>query len=133
MTPLRDATSFELYSLDPMERTKFDASAGFHGWKILGTIQVDDATTRRKLADALSSGIAENEGVVNMCFDPRHGIRVTVDGRQYDYVICFDCYSARWYTDGDQNFGFLTTGSPQPEFDRVLSNASVELAAPPSN
>lgn len=131
MTPLRDATSFELYSLDPMERTEFDANAGFHGWKILGTTQVDDATTRKKLAEALSSGIAENEGVVNMCFDPRHGIRVTVDGRQYDYVICFECYSARCYIDGKQNLGFLTTESPQSEFDRILANASVELAAPP--
>ena len=130
MTPLRDATSFELYSLDPMERTEFDANTGFHGWKVLGTIKVDDATTRAKLTDALSSGIAENDGMVAMCFDPRHGIRVTSEGRQYDYVICFHCYSARWYTDGDQNQGFLTTGSPQSEFDRVLSDAFVELAPP---
>ena len=128
--PLQDATSIELYSLDPMDRTGFDSNTGFHGWKVLGTTLVDDPATLAGLTDALSSGIAENDGMVAACFDPRHGIRATVDGRQYDYVICFHCYSARWYTDGDQNQGFLTTGSPQPEFDRVLSDASVELAPP---
>ncbi len=130
MVPLRNATSFELYSLDPMERTGFDENAGFHGWEILGSTQVDDVATLAILTDALSSGIDENDGMVAACFDPRHGIRLTVDGRRYDYVICFHCYSARWYTDGDQNRGFLTTGSPQPEFDRVLSDASIELAPP---
>ncbi|TWT66651.1 hypothetical protein [Allorhodopirellula solitaria] len=129
LEPLRDATSLELYSLDPTERTDFDKTTGFHGWKVLGKTTVKDAKTLSNLTDALAAGIAENDGMVSACFDPRHGIRVSVDGQQVDYVICFHCYSARWYTDGDQNVGFLTTGSPQPVFDRVLRDASVEIAA----
>ncbi|MEM1228019.1 MAG: hypothetical protein AAGJ40_20200 [Planctomycetota bacterium] len=90
---------------------------------------MSDAITRAKLLDALSSGIAENDGMVLACFDPRHGIRVIANGHEHDYVICFHCFTARWYIDGVQNHGFVTTGSPQSEFDGVLRDASIELSA----
>jgi hypothetical protein len=125
---LDKAESFDLYSLDPT-RLKLDEvpKDAFHGRKVLGKTTVKDAETRKKLLAALEKGIAENKGEVAGCFNPRHGIRVTHDGKTYDLVICFECFSAEVY-DGDKKDGsFLVTNSPQPAFNKVLTDAKVPL------
>ena len=60
------------------------------------------------------------------CFNPRHGIRATHDGKTVDLVICFECFSLQVFL-GDTKAGALTTDSPPPTFDRVLRKAKVPL------
>ena len=125
---LDKAESFDLYSLDPM-RGKGDKvpEGGFQGYKVLGKTTVKDADTRKKLVAALEKGIAQNKGEAAGCFNPRHGIRVTHESNTYDLVICFECFSAEVY-DGDKKDGsFLLTISPQPVFNKVLTDAKVPL------
>ncbi len=127
MAALEKADQFELLSIDPdrlEERPKDD----FHDWTVLGRRQIKDAVTRKKLVAALKNGAAENDGTVNMCFHPRHGIRAIHDGKTMDFVICFECFQVKVYADEKRDDGFLTTGSPQPVFDQVLRDAGIPLA-----
>ena len=123
---LEKATEWELYSLDP-EHQKDPPKDGFHGWKVLGKTTVKDADTRKALLAALDKGAMDNDGTVARCFDPRHGIRVKDGDKTIDLVICFECYQVKVFT-GDKHAGdFLTTRSPQPALDKVLTDAKVPL------
>lgn len=126
---LRNAPTLELFSLDPVIRDKMDGSTTFHGWKVLGSAKLPAGNQRDFLIDALEIGIAEHDGTVAACFDPRHGVRVTYEGKQHDFVICFHCFQAEWYIDDVKTEGFLLSRSPQPTFDKLLRDASVTLPA----
>jgi hypothetical protein len=122
--------SFELFSLHPYRRDKSDK--GFQGWLVLGKTKIDDAATRTKVIDALRKGIDENElnpkeHAAAGCFEPRHGIRLTRDTKTVDIVICFGCMHIHWHRDAGKEHT-LTSRSPQPTFDKVLTDAGVKLA-----
>lgn len=124
---LDNAEQFELLSLNP-DRRAGKQSDHFHGWNILGRTAVTDVHTRNRLVAAFKKGVEENQGQVARCFNPRHGIRVTRDGKTVDFVICFECLSAQVYVGGKREKGLLTTGSPEATFDDVLRAAKIALA-----
>jgi hypothetical protein len=124
-TVLEKAEKFELLSLSP-ERLKEKPADAFHGWKVLGKTTVEGAD-REKLVTAFKKGVEANEGVAAACFNPRHGIRVTHDGKTADFVICFECLQVSAYLGDKDEKGFLITQSPQPAFDAVLKAAKVPL------
>jgi hypothetical protein len=123
---LEKAAEWELYSLDP-SRFKDPPKDNFHGWKVLGMTTVKDADTRKALLAALDKGARDNDGTVAACFNPRHGIRVKAGDKTIDLVICFECFSASVFTGAERSGSFLTTASPQPALDRVLTAARVPL------
>ena len=125
-TMLEKADKFELLSLNP-EHLKEKPADGFHGWAVLGRTTVKDADVRKTLLEAFEKGVKENEGIVARCFNPRHGIRVTHDGKTADFVICFECYQVKAFVGDRDAKDFLVTGSPQPAFDKVLTDAKVPL------
>jgi len=130
---LNEAPEWELFSLDPCIEEDPDDSSRFHGWKILGSTQITDATTRQKLMQALVESVAANPGVTAACFAPRHGIRVQYKDQQHDFVVCFECYRAIRYTDDKRQAGFNPTDSPAEAFNRVLKAAEVPLPEPPAS
>src|SRR5262249_37945696 len=74
------AEEIELLSIDParpVEKPKTD----FHGWKVLGKTVIKDAEVRKKLVAAMKKGVEETKGQVAICFNPRHGIRASHDGK----------------------------------------------------
>lgn len=126
------AGTFELYSLDPGR--KFDKEGkpaevkdGFHGWEVLGKMEVKDKADRKRLADALRLGAEDNFGMAAACFIPRHGIRLKEGEKTIDLVICFQCLSVQVFENGQSKPGFLTTGEPQKVFDGVLRAAGIKL------
>jgi hypothetical protein len=123
---LETAGEWELYSLDPKRQTDPPKDA-FHGWKVLGKATVKEADTRKKLLAALDKGAADNKGIAAACFNPRHGIRVKAGDKTIDVVVCFECFSASVYTGDERTGSFLTTASPQPALDKVLTDAKVPL------
>jgi hypothetical protein len=123
---LAKADSWDLYSLDPEQR-KDPPKVAFHDWRVLGKTTVTDADTRQRLLAALEKGARENDGTVAGCFNPRHGIRVKSGDKTIDLVICFECYSAAIYAGDEKTGSFLTTRSPQPELNKVLTAAKVPL------
>jgi hypothetical protein len=127
---LTKAEKFELLSISPA-RLKEKPADAFHGWKVLGKTEVKKAEVRKKLLDAFQKGVADNTGTVALCFKPRHGIRVTYDGKTADFVICFECYQVQAFVGDKPEKGFLTTKSPQTAFDEVLEEAKVPLPEKP--
>ena len=127
---LEKSEQFELLSLSP-ELLQEKPKDGFHGWKVLGTTTVKDAETRQKLVVAFKKGVEENKGVAAACFQPRHGIRVTHDGKTVEFVICFECFHVRAFAGDKDRKGFFITNSPQAAFDGVLKEAKVPLPEKP--
>jgi hypothetical protein len=126
-TILEKADQLELLSLSP-DHNQRKPKGGFHSWKILGRTTVKDAETRKKLVASFKKGVEENKGKFAKCFNPRHGIRVTHDGKTADFIICFEC-SQVWVFVGDKREkDILITRSPESAFDRVLKEANVPLA-----
>ncbi len=123
---LDKAEQLELWSLDPDPKAR--DKDGFHNWKVLGkTVVTGEA--RKQLVSALEQGIAASDGVGAKCFDPRHGIRATADGKAVDLVICFECGWVYVYFDNDKQRSevVVSTGKPQAVFDKVLTDAKVPL------
>jgi uncharacterized protein (TIGR03067 family) len=126
---LEGAKDLDLYSLDPTAGEK--AKDEFHGWRVLGktTLKKDDANA---VAAAVVKGVADSDGSVPDCFNPRHGVRVTgADGTAYDFVICFECLQIKVYAGAKELPGALTAKSPQPNLDKLLKDAGVPLAPKP--
>lgn len=126
-TALRQAPSWELFSLNPY--AEFDESdpETFHGWKVLGSLDIQDDAVRQRLLKTLEESVAANSGQTAACFMPRHGIRASYHNQQFDFVICFQCYHVKWYRDGSQQTGFHPTDTPSPAFNAVLKQAEVPL------
>lgn len=129
---LEKAEQFELLSLSP-DRPREKPKDAFHGWKVLGKTTVKDAEARNKLVAAFKKGVTDNKGIVAACFNPRHGIRVTHDGKTADFVICFECFQVQVFVGDKREKGFLITDSPAAAFDGVLKEAKVPLPEKPKN
>ena len=130
---LAKAETLELYSLDP-STPKEKGDADFHGWKVLGKTEVKkEALT--KLVGAFKKGVEEADQKVSAgCFRPRHAIRVQLDGKSYDFVICFECVQVLIYGEkAKENDGFHVSGSPTEVFNKSLTDAKVKLPKQPDD
>lgn len=125
------AGSFDLYSLEPRYDPAWPGEQ-FHGWRSLGKITVSDGTTRRKLLRALRKALREG-GYSAKCFDPRHGIEWTRNGKSSYLLICFQCSNAEFIRDGEwvgkRPGDYLPIARDiEPIFDEVLARADIPLA-----
>jgi hypothetical protein len=118
---------FELLSLDPAPDKMDTTKEGFHDYKVLGKTQVKDADTRKELFTSLTKGMEKVETVA-ACFNPRHGIRATRDGKTVELVICFECHQLLVFLGPEKPTGLLVNGSPEPAFDKVLKDAGIPKA-----
>lgn len=124
---LRGADTFELLSLDGYERKP--TAEEFHGIPVVGKVSIDDPTIRKELVDRFFFGVTENPGAVAACFHPRHGLRVTHQGRQLDLVICFECLAVKAYRGDDLIGTILISISPKQTFDLTLETLGVPRPA----
>ncbi|CAN5555649.1 hypothetical protein BH09PLA1_BH09PLA1_18910 [soil metagenome] len=117
---LRNSDRFELFVLDPRA-----SDGGFHGHAILGQTLITDRSVQLRLTDALQSGARWNNGSRYLCFNPRHGIRVTRGGQVIDMLICFECRQVYVFR-GETRISVCTVSeAPQATFDAVLRQAGV--------
>jgi hypothetical protein len=120
-----------LYSIDggdyePGQAPKTDEI--FHGYPVLGKVDITDTAKRKEVVAALRKGLANSDGKTSRCFSPRHAIRaVAKGGRTIDYVVCFQCDKVEAY-DGDSKTVLPVTREPQRVFNKHLSEAGVPLA-----
>jgi hypothetical protein len=93
----------EVYSLDP-SAAKGLAGERFHGYKVLGKLAVEDAGVRKRLVGAIAEAVvpdAYNDGLMALCFSPRHGYRMRHKGATIDLLICFECHQFKVAFAGD--------------------------------
>ena len=127
---IADAEKVTLYSLDFRTDQEPGDAGRFHGYPVLGSIDVSDASRRGAIVAAMSDGIERFRGESgHNCFWPRHGIRAERGGKATDYVICFECAQIEVYdANGSKIHSMLTTKQPQPTLDRPLKAAGIALA-----
>jgi hypothetical protein len=94
---LRAATRIELFSLEPKKYQESPKGTPlFHGYKILGRLNVEPAERVETLKRSLITGIGPAMAV--LCYSPRHGIRLTgKGGAVVDLEICFECGQSAIY------------------------------------
>lgn len=122
---LEKADELEVYSLDGEQPAK----DGWHGFKLLGKTAVKGPEAH-EVGALVAKGVAEGK-IGAKCFIPRHGVRVTHDGKTYDLVICFECRWVYVHTDGgDKAARFATSDAAEKALNAALTEAKVPLAKP---
>jgi len=123
---LEKADRFYLLSLDPNlvpstleELQKRKQRESFHRYSVLKKVEIADKAKRARLLQALYRGVEGNRGVVAACFNPRHGISATFEGKAADLVICFECLQVQIH--GAIEGAVLVTHDPQREFNEALA------------
>jgi hypothetical protein len=127
-----------LYAIDPVPHRNSDALLGereFHGFGILGQVPIDAAQGRAVFKDLETSALQWKSNPRRgrlACFNPRHGIRVTKDSHNFDFLICYECGQVLVYRDGKKVQSlyfdaFAQRPSPQPLND-ILIAAGISVA-----
>lgn len=125
---LEKGGEFHLFSLRPARVEKTDGALHFHGWEVIGRTSVRDEAQRKKLVAALKTGVEENQGIGAACFRPRHGIRITEQGKTTDFIICFECFQVQVVVDGLPQKAVLVTRTPESSFNEALKQAKLPLS-----
>jgi hypothetical protein len=131
---LENADQLELLSVQtllPLGKgmVKIPPVGAFHDYPVLGSTRITDASARQKLVAAFYRGATAKTEAAR-CFNPRHGIRATGEGRTVDLLICFECGQVRAYVAGEMTASFRIARSPQPLLDQILRDAGVPLPSP---
>jgi hypothetical protein len=128
---------FELLSLDPAILTKKQRRSLkgklFHGYRVLGSVDVPKGSQRDQLVQALHEALANAGYGLAYCFDPRHAIRASVGAQTVDLLVCFECSKILVHfpdiSSETRPAQFISTsGSAQPAFDAALKSARIPLA-----
>ena len=115
-----------LYSIDG----NYDGEAGaergdmFHGWPVLGKVEVNEAADRQLIMTAFEPDERED---VKDCFWPRHGVRAIQDGKTTDYLICFECNWVHVFN-GEVEVQRTIADKLVPTFNQLLTDANIELS-----
>jgi hypothetical protein len=131
---ISNASSVVLYSLEPGEKGARDSDGScnglcYFGWPVLGQINVPDISGKPFRNDLTAWVTAPKPEAVEMCFNPRHGIRIYADGHTYDFVVCFDCKQAKVFKDSaEEPFAYLFYNGSQRNWDKLLESGKVPLA-----
>ena len=118
------AEQLELLSLLP-EPEKTKPKDHFHGYTVLGKTAIKDAAGRKNLVASFTKGM---QGEINpaKCFEPRHGIRATLDGKTVGLVICFACSQFYVHDASGKSTKYLVNATPEPLFDKVQKDAGIQ-------
>jgi len=151
MKALHAATKGILYSLEPWgysDPQDLPADKTLHNTIILGQMDlnpkqlktvVDEFQSAMDKWDAKMSDMPPGSGIGFGCFNPRHNLRITMDGHTYDFLICYECGNYVLYQDGRQIKNWGLVGSPKALNDLLaaakvrLSQSVVEAAAMEKN
>lgn len=132
---LRGARSLELFALDPtplMQGAVPPEKGVFHEYPILGRAVLSDAVQAKALGELVLRGIRESDGTAAACFNPRHGIRVSQDGRTLDFVICYECLSLSVHGDllgsAGPRLGLLTAQRVESGVSAIFEGAGLKTA-----
>ena len=118
------AEQFSLFSLGPHAGEA--VTPHFHGYTILGKLEVPERESRELLMTALHRGIGTSDGTPSKSFSPQHGLRIIKDGETLDYVIAFGCQKVQIIRNG-RNETKATASGPRGIFNQMLSANRITL------
>ena len=131
---------FEVLSLDPAiltekQRRRLRGKL-FHGYRVLGRIDIPKSPQRDHLVQALHKALATAGYGLAYCFDPRHAIRASVGAKTIDLLICFECDKILVHlpdrSSKTRPAQFISTSdSAQPAFNAALKSAGIPLGKRP--
>lgn len=92
----------EIFALDPGSGYDgpLEGPDRLRGCRVLGSTVVGEPTDRAAIAQLVLRGLRESDGSLAHCFLPRHGLRVTSEGRVHDFAICYECLTVRAWDEG---------------------------------
>ncbi len=96
----KEFDSLTLYSLESdFDKLLLpDDAELFHGYAVLGKTDVSKEVSEKVVA-SIRSDIA-NGSTVSKCFWPHHALRILVDGKPLDVLICYKCRGFKRTDDG---------------------------------
>lgn len=119
-----------LYSVHPdREKPQSPEDRRFHGYPILGETDVGESTARQRVAREIQEAVAASDGGASMCFNPRHGIRVTREAKTLDFLICFEC-DAIYIFDGEVRIDSSALHGSGAIINGILHAAGIPIAPP---
>ena len=115
---LERAPELELLSIDPAYGPGTPViEPQFMGFNVLG-VAVLKGPEKAALIESFKKGIdTKSDTMEAACFDPHHGLRCRVDGRQVQAIICYHCLQVYAEIAGNKSeLKLLTTAEPDDAF-----------------
>jgi hypothetical protein len=118
-TALEKADAIDVLSLDPQGDD--ESKDAFHDYKVLARATVTDDDARKAVVAAVLKGVAESDGAVAKCFEPRHGLHVVYKGKTYDFLICYQCSQIQVFAEAAEEPETVgTTAASRAALDKAL-------------
>lgn len=121
-----------LISVDGMydrtwRRPESITSEKFHGFPVIGNVEIEDPQDRQAIMSAVGKGFSERGGV-SSCYYPRHGLRIKTKTVVYEYNICFECSAYNVYVNSEHFHAGTTSKSPLEFLNTFFEMAGVTIA-----
>ncbi len=124
LNSLRQAPEMSVYLIRPIPNP--ENPNNFHGYPIVGKVEFVSSESRQAIVECLSEAIDFGYSQ-QACFVPHHAIRACIEGKNHDFVICFECCEAREYVDGATKPVRSYTVSP---YYRTVLNVMIKSKEP---
>ncbi|MFT3807095.1 hypothetical protein [Arenimonas sp.] len=122
---LRTATVVQIYSLEPVPMPNRPSSGErWYGYEVLGKTMLD-ADSSKLAIEAFEKAVANWDGMIAGCFDPRHALRIEAEGHTWDFLLCYDCHQLEVFRDGKHLDGVGAAGSPEALNELMLAKGLV--------
>ncbi len=128
----KEVRILEVWSLDPSvdsrkEKVKKSALYPFHDNYSIGRAELQGDEAIHKLLLSIIRSIANGPDTNDLCFDPRHGLRIYDQKGFIDVVVCYECLQGVIY-DGKNEMWFRTSADAQADFDAVFAQLGLKKA-----
>jgi len=129
LRPFARASCVTLLSIDGTKDNPPKTADDFHGYPVLGRVEIKTANERDEIFKALKSATANQNGNPLLCFWPRHAFRVEKDGHVVDYLICFQCkYLMIFEGEGTESKDYLINQAPRELLDGYFKKHNIPVA-----
>jgi hypothetical protein len=132
---LENSTQVTLYSLEPW--AGYDEKTGARYHKNLGRVVLDRTQAAKAIADLRSAitGGVQCSGFLwrrcirtaAPCFNPRHALDIVANGKNFYFLICYECRQVQIYENGRPLAGLTIAGS-QKVLNGLLVAANVPVS-----
>jgi hypothetical protein len=111
---LQKAERLEVFRLNP-KRLAEDSTAAtpsFHRHEILTKGPVETAEQRKEVVSFVAKTLHWNHQRAALCFNPRHGLRISAEEQTLDFLICFECWRVEVF-EGDNLRATIALSQPK--------------------